>query len=97
MVLAWNEITLNSTAITDLQSVYEAGERFKVVYVGGKDYDNSEPALPSYNLHAWYGIGDGDSDNHPYLEITYTGGPISNGKVTLASGKIILSSGKLKL
>ena len=29
----WNSITLNSTAITDIQTAFQAGNRFKVVYM----------------------------------------------------------------
>ena len=89
----YNSITLNSTAITDLQSAYTSGDRFKVVYMIHNDYDDTEPSTSQVIGVEWVTIHDADSDKHPYLELTYSA--LSPAGLNLNSGQVILKGGNL--
>ena len=93
----WNSITLNSTAITDIQTAFQAGERFKIVLMDKDyDYDDTNIGQGSYVELDFNTIDNADSDKHPYLELTYAE-PAPSGKLTLNSGKLTLTGGKIKL
>ncbi len=100
VLLSWNDddvntFTMNSDAITAIQSALDGGTRFKTVILSQKDYiDSTYPTAGNYYGLQSYGVA--DSSNKPYLEVTYVSPDTSKGKITLSSGKIILNSGTFK-
>lgn len=91
----FNAITLNSTAITDIQTAFQAGERFKIVLMDKEyDYDDINISQGGSVELDFNTIDNADSAKHPFLELTYVL-PIG-GIIHLKQGKIKLQGGKFK-
>ena len=89
----YNSISLNSTAITDLQSAYEGGTRFKTVYMNHThDHENSLPSSGQLVGLDYIGM-QGDASQRPYLELTYLK---SSGFLHLKNGTIKITDGTFK-
>ena len=94
----FNEITLNSTAITALQSAFDGGTRFKVMYMTENDYEDTSAVAGGSGVSLgveWHTIGNADSAKHPYLEITYTAAALLDGPLALRNGKLNILAGRL--
>ena len=94
-------ITLNSNAITDVNSAIGSG-KFKLVVVNTYDFNNTYGSSGLSNLAAVQGAyfsstQDGDSAVHPVLNVTTSGAATPDTTISVNSGKIITNGGSIKI
>ena len=94
----YNTMALNSTAVSDANSAYAAGERLKIVAMEHElDYSNSAPASTAAGNQrevSWFSLTDAE-EIRPVLEVTYEVAAVVTSGMNLNSGQEILKGGNL--
>ena len=65
-------LTLNSTAISDVQSNIGESDNFKIIIVGERDFTNSQPATNTSYQVSLYRVAQSGTSSDPKLTVQYT-------------------------
>ena len=94
----YNEFTMTSDAITDMQTHLDAETKFQFVMMEHSyDYNDVAPSNTSLVVEGnYFTIRESNTSHRPYMAITYTT-TAPAGVLTLNSGVLDITSGKLEL